>query len=227
MNPARPIGLSIAVVLFVACATAAPNATRLPTSSNTATPPMSPAPTPSTEVSGTLPLVATPPALAIEPIDRETVLAEPEAVAALLDDPATRLDGVVSLVASLGIGIYSPDGTQILQGSESSDTSTAVVFDGRATAATGDDRHTCAGLSRCRRAIELCGAVAVRGLRTRKIQSRPPGLARTLIRPVGSIRAVEPQRRRAGRDHDRRHRAFAAGIESIPSQTRAAVPGWE
>src|SRR6187200_1500856 len=58
--------------------------------------------------------------LPLEPIDRDAVLAEPEAVAGLLADPSRRGDGVVSLLASLGIGIYTPDGHQILQGSESS-----------------------------------------------------------------------------------------------------------
>lgn len=56
----------------------------------------------------------------MEPIARDTVLVEPEEVAQLLADPARRMDGVIALVAGLGIGIYTPDGRQILPGSETS-----------------------------------------------------------------------------------------------------------
>jgi hypothetical protein len=56
----------------------------------------------------------------MEPIARDTVLVEPEEVAQLLADPARRMDGVIALVAGLGIGIYTPDLRQILPGSETS-----------------------------------------------------------------------------------------------------------
>ncbi|MEP7378120.1 MAG: hypothetical protein ABI725_01005 [Chloroflexota bacterium] len=56
----------------------------------------------------------------MQPIDREAVLVEPEAVAQLIADPARRMDGVIALVAGLGIGIYTSDGRQILPGSETS-----------------------------------------------------------------------------------------------------------
>jgi hypothetical protein len=54
----------------------------------------------------------------MEPIDRESVLVEPEVVAQLLADPAHRTEGVIALIAGLGIGIYTYDGRQILPGSE-------------------------------------------------------------------------------------------------------------
>ncbi len=59
---------------------------------------------------------------AIQHIQREAVLAEPEKVAKMLTDPSQSQDGVISMLASLGIGVYTPDGQQILQGSERRDT---------------------------------------------------------------------------------------------------------
>jgi hypothetical protein len=54
----------------------------------------------------------------MEPIDRDAVLVDPAVVAQLLADPARRTEGVIALVAGLGIGIYTYDGRQILPGSE-------------------------------------------------------------------------------------------------------------
>lgn len=121
MSIPRLAGLAISIALLAGCSAAptspAPTAGSTtpsvgPTGSGLATP--FPAATQTPRATGT-PNAKLP----VEPIDRAAVLAEPQAVAALLADPNRRLDGIVSMLASLGIGVYTPDGVQILQGSES------------------------------------------------------------------------------------------------------------
>ena len=50
----------------------------------------------------------------------QTLLVEPSEIAEALDDPSTMNLGVWSLVYSLGIGVYRPDGMVVLQGAETS-----------------------------------------------------------------------------------------------------------
>ncbi len=51
----------------------------------------------------------------------QTLLVEPSEIAEALDDPSTMNLGVWSLVYSLGIGVYRPDGMVVLQGAETSE----------------------------------------------------------------------------------------------------------
>ena len=66
------------------------------------------------------PVTAAPPSAAPDPALPAPALTDPEKIADALDAPRTRLQGVVSLLDQLGIGIYAADGSPIRPGAERS-----------------------------------------------------------------------------------------------------------
>lgn len=54
----------------------------------------------------------------VEALDRDSHLLDPAETAQLLADPAQAVDGVWSVLANLGIGVYTGDADQVLAGSE-------------------------------------------------------------------------------------------------------------
>src|SRR5688500_18068287 len=112
----KAIALGLALLIGAGCGSALPVPTPGPTP--TPAPAATSLPTTSAAPTGSPASTPTPP---MQPINRDAVLVEPEVVAQLLADPVRRADGVIALVAGLGIGIYTYDGRQILPGSETSE----------------------------------------------------------------------------------------------------------